>query len=574
MIRASKFDIVMLICIIVAFIGAIVSACIPGDSTLSAVSPYYNSDYSDCSVGWRNEYGKNYFISSLYENKEILSVDKPFYLYRTIESEKNDMILCMRTHDLVVNIYDNDVLVYKSGDNGRDGVLPSFDNYISVPIENNSSFHEIKLEIFKTTAATASCIDCTYLGNATRIMNRFTNIALPSLIFSTVAIVLGLFFIVFGSMLVKHVERSIGCIYFGFFLFMISVPMFLDTPLTYMFVGNVGIIENVSRFCLFGSVPALMMFILTFFDVSHDIVLKILTVISFVFCAASMVLNYTGVLPFTAMIVPFHILIVLGAIIISFELIHYISKVMGDKHDISRVFYIGLVFYLAFVIYDVIRYYQTNSSDSFFGLRSGLFILIVTSVAMCFGDVAKYVKLGVKAGKLNEVAFTDANTGLGNSAAFKAKMAQLEARRINYNCIGIIQFDVNNLKVINDTKGHEMGDLLIMKAADVISKSFGEIGSCYRVGGDEFVAITTYNHAASACEEAIGKFEDILERFNQNPNRPFDLRIAYGIAYYTADMGYTKTLKEIHKIADQRMYSKKKEMKARYAKTAAEAEVR
>ena len=77
-----------------------------------------------------------------------------------------------------------------------------------------------------------------------------------------------------------------------------------------------------------------------------------------------------------------------------------------------------------------------------------------------------------------------------------------------------------------------------------------------------------------ACEEAIEKFEDILERFNRNPNRPFDLRIAYGIAYYTSDMGYTKTLKDIHKLADERMYSKKKEMKAKYARTAAEAEVR
>lgn len=574
MIRASKFDIVMLICIIVVFIAAIVSACIPDSSALLAASPYHDSDYSDCSVGWRNEYGKNYVISSLYENKNLLSVNEPVYLYRTIESEESDNVLCFRTHDLVVNIYDNGKLVYKSGKNGIDGVLPSFDNYISVPIKGNSSFHEIKLEIYKTASATSCCIDCAYYGNASRIMNRFTNISLPSLIFSTVTVVLGVFLIVFGAMMIKQIERSVGCVYFGFFLVLISIPMFLDTPLTYMFIGNVALIENISRVCLIGSVPALLMFISTFFDISHDIVLKSLTVISALFFVSCFVFNYTGLVPFTSMIVPQHILVVLGSLVIIVELVHYITKVMGDKHDISRVYYIGLILYLVLNIYDVIRYYQTNSSDSFFSLRLGLFVLIVTAFAMCFGDIAKYVGLGVKAGKLNEVAFTDANTGLGNSAAFKAKMAQLEARRINYNCIGIIQFDVNNLKVINDTKGHEMGDLLIMKAADVIAKSFGEIGSCYRVGGDEFVAITTYNHAASACEEAIEKFEDILERFNRNPNRPFDLRIAYGIAYYTSDMGYTQSLKDIHKLADQRMYTKKKEMKARYARTAAEAEIR
>ena len=574
MIRARKFDVVMLICIIVAFICVIVSACIPSDSSVSAAKPYKDSDYSDCNIGWQNEYGKTYTIDSLYERKDVLSVNEPFYLYKTIESRDSDSVLSMRTHDLVVNIYDNDVLVHKTAENGIDGVLSSFDDYIFVPIKANSSFHKIKLEIYKTSAATSYCIDCTYFGDATCIVNRFTNISLPSLIFSTVAVVLGLFFIVLGSMLIKQLDRSIGCVYFGFFLLMTAIPMFLDTPLTCIFVGSVGFLENLSRICLIGALPALLMFILTFFDVSHDIVLKLLTIISTVFFVASFVLNYTGIFQFTSMIVPMHAIVIVGSVAVSFELIHYFVKVIGDKRDKSRVFYIGLVFFLFFVVYDIIRYYNMNSSDTFFGLRSGLFVLIVTAVAMCFGDIAEYIKLGVKAGKLNEVAFTDANTGLGNSAAFKAKMAQLEARRINYNCIGIVQFDVNNLKIINDTKGHEMGDLLIKKAADTISKSFGEIGSCYRVGGDEFVAITTYNHAASACEEAIEKFEDILERFNKNPNRPFDLRIAYGVAYYSSDMGYTKTLKEIHKIADQRMYSNKREIKARYAKTAAEAEIR
>ena len=77
MIRASKFDIVMLICIIVVFIAAIVSACIPDSSALLAAAPYHDSDYSDCSVGWRNEYGKNYVISSLYENKNLSFVNDP-----------------------------------------------------------------------------------------------------------------------------------------------------------------------------------------------------------------------------------------------------------------------------------------------------------------------------------------------------------------------------------------------------------------------------------------------------------------------------------------------------------------
>ena len=108
----------------------------------------------------------------------------------------------------------------------------------------------------------------------------------------------------------------------------------------------------------------------------------------------------------------------------------------------------------------------------------------------------------------------------------------------------------------------------------MIDLSFGKIGTCYRVGGDEFVAITTYNHAPLACEEAIIKFESAISQFNNNPNKPFELRVAYGIAYYQNDNLQYQSLKEVHKLADERMYNHKRELKARFAKTAAEAIVR
>ena len=574
MVRASKFDIVMLICVCAIFIGAIVSTCISGNNGYNLINSANKSDYHDYTVGWRNDYGRGYDVTKLYENSNLLSVSEPLYLSRTFDAAGSGRTLFFRTHNVVVNVYDGKELVYKTADNGDANVPVTFDNYISIPIDGDNEIHNIRLEIYKTKSGIGSCIDSVLYGSGSDIMYSVMNGSMSAVVFSVVAIVLGFAFIILGALTIKEIEKSIGCVYFGFFLILIALPLAFDTPWAYIYFKDVYFIEACSRVCILASLSALIMYVATFFEVRHINVLKALCFMSIGLFVISLVMNYTGLMPFGSMILPTHIFIGVSAIVTAVELIYYIVKVMGNRRDVSRVYYIGLIFFLLFVIYDILRYYHNNTGDSYVGLRAGLFILIVTAIALCFGDILNLVKLGVKAGKLNQVAFTDANTGLGNSAAFKAKMAQLEARRINYNCIGIIQFDVNNLKIINDTKGHEMGDLLIMKAADVIAKSFGEIGSCYRVGGDEFVAITTFNHAAAACEEAIDKFEDLLERFNRNPNRPFDLRIAYGIAYYTSDMGYNKTLKEIHKIADERMYSKKKELKARYAKNAAEAEIR
>ena len=66
----------------------------------------------------------------------------------------------------------------------------------------------------------------------------------------------------------------------------------------------------------------------------------------------------------------------------------------------------------------------------------------------------------------------------------------------------------------------------------------------------------------------------IIDKFNADPEKPFELRIAHGIAYYQNDNHEEISLKEVHKMADERMYSNKKMLKARYAHSAEEAVVR
>lgn len=56
------------------------------------------------------------------------------------------------------------------------------------------------------------------------------------------------------------------------------------------------------------------------------------------------------------------------------------------------------------------------------------------------------------------------------------------------NSIGVVYLDVNGLKEINDNLGHDSGDELLKACAKIIQNSF-EIGSYYRIGGDEFVII-------------------------------------------------------------------------------------
>lgn len=193
------------------------------------------------------------------------------------------------------------------------------------------------------------------------------------------------------------------------------------------------------------------------------------------------------------------------------------------------------------------------------------FVIAIMTVSM--RNIAETLKLSAEVETIGKIAYTDGLTGVGNTAAFQNKLKHLEIIKINYKSIGIVQFDVNNLKVINDNLGHEMGDLLITDGSGIIKKAFEAIGDVYRVGGDEFVAVVCGNNAMADCSLALNNFEDYIEAYNRVDSHKFLLQIAYGVEFYSSDTDDRHlTLKEVQKRADAKMYDKKREMKSKVTK--------
>ena len=85
--------------------------------------------------------------------------------------------------------------------------------------------------------------------------------------------------------------------------------------------------------------------------------------------------------------------------------------------------------------------------------------------------------------KLQEMSTIDALTGLNNRYALAARIKALVNRPF-----AVINLDVNGLKEVNDTDGHDAGDKLLTDASDLL-KSVFDLKDIYRTGGDEFVVI-------------------------------------------------------------------------------------
>jgi len=147
----------------------------------------------------------------------------------------------------------------------------------------------------------------------------------------------------------------------------------------------------------------------------------------------------------------------------------------------------------------------------------------------------------------------DVLTGLYNRLFFDEEMERISRGRMFP--VSIVMADINHLKIINDTNGHEAGDDLIRLAAQVIMRGFRAEDVVARIGGDEF-AVLLRSTEAEVAEEAVRRIMASPEILNGQ------LSIAFGIA--SADN--KKQLQGALKRSDQKMYLAKVAQKKRKKK--------
>ena len=153
---------------------------------------------------------------------------------------------------------------------------------------------------------------------------------------------------------------------------------------------------------------------------------------------------------------------------------------------------------------------------------------------------------------LRLAAENDSLTGLPNRYC-------LERDIINYESQGgsmaVVMFDVNFLKLTNDTEGHLAGDTLLRTAAYCITECFKTDGAnnCYRIGGDEFVAILS-NCSDECVKRRLEEFKLALEREG--------ITVSAGYAFTESADG--NAFKALIAEADENMYYQKRRIHKKY----------
>ncbi|MBR4642655.1 MAG: GGDEF domain-containing protein [Selenomonadaceae bacterium] len=163
--------------------------------------------------------------------------------------------------------------------------------------------------------------------------------------------------------------------------------------------------------------------------------------------------------------------------------------------------------------------------------------------------------------EMDELAHKDSLTGIKNKAAYDEEIAKLDEKISSGEAeFYIAMVDVNYLKKINDTYGHERGNIYLLNASKLICSVFGE-EHVYRIGGDEFVVIIE-GEKISLFKYFVRQFKAEMARKNSNRSLQAWEKVsaAVGVAYYKS--GVDKSADEVFKRADKEMYKNKLAMKA------------
>lgn len=158
-------------------------------------------------------------------------------------------------------------------------------------------------------------------------------------------------------------------------------------------------------------------------------------------------------------------------------------------------------------------------------------------------------------GKIAE-SLIDTLTGVRNKNAYEEleEEYQLKIEKDTDLKFGLVVCDMNNLKIINDTMGHEAGDELIQSACTLLCDTFLH-SKVYRVGGDEFVVLLEGSDYDNRLELFIGLRQEIIDNQN-NGEGPV---VATGMSIYKP--GTDKKLSDVFKHADEEMHNDKRNLK-------------
>lgn len=203
----------------------------------------------------------------------------------------------------------------------------------------------------------------------------------------------------------------------------------------------------------------------------------------------------------------------------------------------------------------------------------------ITTIKDPNGTIANYIAISSDISKMKKaeqdihlLAYYDSLTGLPNRTLFYDRLNTSLARaKRNNSCVGLFLMDIDRFKVINDSLGHDTGDMLLIEVSKRIQSIIREEDMLSRLGGDEF---TLLMEGSSCSDNAVMIAHNIISQFEKPfvlKGEEFSVSVSIGIAIAPYD---DLTLEGMIRKADSAMYHSKETGRGKYTFSSVEIEKR
>lgn len=477
----------------------------------------------------------NYSAKIINDDSAPIGVRKEYKTtLKSFDTSESCLCFYLAHHEAIVYIDDEIVHTLTTGEHNKVGTTTST-NWITIPIHETDSGKDLTI-ILTPLFKSAIAFEPEFLiGSHYSIVVAQFKEDIPQLFIALLCIILSIFIALSQIYFMLHTKtQSWDMFYLAAFALMLGLWRMAATKTSpILFSNNTLVLSYVSIGSLFLCSIFLQLYVSTFFTQRQRRHFLVITASSCFVVYFIWLLQVLNISKFERMISISH-----AFLFVTVSSIFFFSLLSRREAKLNYLFLI-LVMGLAS---DVVLYYLLGSSTN----------VVFTVLAFVLYTIVVFVTSMLDATKKAQF---DSPTGLINKSRWNELIQKIQ---LSEEMVAITMIDLNNLKQVNDSHGHEIGDKMIFEFSKILKSSFPSNSVICRWGGDEFV-IMTEDKCAEANDLYITKLHNSICDFNSK-SKEFSLSYAVGCClsseYPDADCN------ELLKIADERMYANKIQSKA------------
>lgn len=453
--------------------------------------------------------------------------------------EASESCICFYLTDHLVHVYYDGEMVYSleaAEGNRIGGTVGS--NWITVPVHTEDAGREVTVVLTPLLSPDADPAPRFYAGSHYSIAFDVIAADLPQMFLSNLCIVLGVMIIAAQLYFVFHIQaRNLDLIYLGAFAILLGLWRLSALHCAPMlFSGNPMVLGYITVGCLFLMSVPLLLFFSTFFSVKWAVWLKGLSAVYSVICIVVLILQLTGAAELQTLLPLCHGMMLFAMIFTI--LLALLSRRDKSAAHVSNALKLSFIL-MAGIVLDLVLSNLYNSPRSIvFALISFVVYSIIVFVTGIRDTTRK--------------AYTDPRTGLTNKLRWNELLH--DSAPVADGTV-MLMMDLNGLKRINDTFGHEAGDIALMRFSSLLRTLFPAGSLISRWGGDEFALLLRDMNEAKLRQQ-LDSFAKAVEESNRLHGEPY-LHYAVGHAFAAdyPEMNHRQLLGK----ADERMYKDKRD---------------